>query len=101
MQNQKFQLTKFENKTFAGVTLQISGNAYLNCKFEGCTLVFTNMPTALDGCHFHNCNWRIEYDILWGAPHTLKNLKGLIDKIDSGNAAAAKTQTGDASSDVH
>lgn len=82
--NNNFVLTKHENKTFESQTLQISGHAYIKCQFINCTLIFTNVPVVLQGCHFQNCNWSLHYDILWGAPQTLQTIKKLIDKIDQG-----------------
>ncbi len=86
------KLTKHENRKFEAVTLYLSGSAYFNCQFLNCTLIFTNAPLALNGCHFQNCNWRIDYDILWGAPQTLATLKKLIEKIDAGTAKDFSTE---------
>lgn len=88
----EFVLTKHENKTFEGLTVQISGHAYFNCKFINCTLIFTNVPVILQGCHFQNCNWHLQYDILWGAPQTLQTIKKLVEKIDQGMPKDFKTE---------
>ena len=60
------QLTKHENMTFSDQALYLSGHAYLGCTFERCTLFVTNTPFYIEDCSFTSCNWRLEYDLLWG-----------------------------------
>ena len=60
----------------------LSGHGYVNCKFENCTLVVTNTPHLVSGCQFTNCNWRLEYNILWGDPATRANVRQLLDLVD-------------------
>src|SRR5262245_61322354 len=83
------QLTRFENRNFVGQTIHLAGNAYLNCSFDGCTLVFTGTPWVSQGCKFVRCNWRVEYDILWGAPESRSSLRRLLDLIDGAPDAAS------------
>jgi len=79
-------LTKHEKETFVSQTIMLSGHGYIDCAFTSCTLLVTNTPLLLRGCSFTNCNWRLEYDILWGDPKTrstLLQLLRLIEGIDS------------------
>ena len=63
-------LTKHENEVFRSQTVLLSGHGYINCQISLCTLAITNTPFLLNGCRFENCNWRLEYDVLWGDPKT-------------------------------
>jgi hypothetical protein len=76
------QLTRHEDEEFVSQTIYLSGHAYLRCRFDRCTFVVTNVPFVLAGNHIIGCNWRIEYDILWGDPTTRSNLRRLLDAID-------------------
>jgi hypothetical protein len=76
-------LSKHVEETFQSQTIHLSGHGYVNCKFENCTLVVTNTPHLLSGCRFVNCNWRLEYNILWGDPMTRSNIRRLLDLVDS------------------
>lgn len=96
-------LTKHENETYRAQTLYISGHAYLNCKFEACTLIVNNLPMSVQGCTFSNCNWHFDYDVLWGEAKTLENLRGLLDLIAQGMkpAPGAGSSSGDGGGKVH
>jgi hypothetical protein len=37
---------------------------------------------VLNGNKFENCNWRLEYDVLWGDPNTRSNIRQILDMID-------------------
>ncbi len=87
-------LTKHESEIFKSQTVMLSGHAYIECRFALCTLVLTNTPTVLNGCHFEGCNWRLEYDVLWGDPNTRRNIRQILDLIDGAG-------TGDLSTEVH
>ncbi|MCA9286160.1 MAG: hypothetical protein KDA22_13125 [Phycisphaerales bacterium] len=79
----QLQLTKFDARTFVGQTIHLAGGAFINCTFDSCTLVLSNTPFVLQGGRFARCNWRIEYDVLWGAPETRAGLRRVLDMIDS------------------
>jgi len=78
----QIQFTKFENTTFEAQTVHMAGKAFLNCVFDRCTLIVSNVPFMCQGCRITGCNWRIEYDVLWGDPHTRSSLRQLLDLID-------------------
>ncbi len=78
----KTMLTKHEDMSFEDQFIYLRGHAYINCKFRRCTLFFMGPPSLLRGCVFKSCNWRIEYDVLWGDPDTRSALRQLIDLID-------------------
>lgn len=75
-------LTRHENRTFTAQTIHLAGNAFIGCVFDGCTLVLTNAPWFTQNTQFRRCNWRVEYDILWGAPDSRSNLRRVLDMID-------------------
>ena len=85
------QVTKHENEVFKSQTVMLSGHGYINCQFSLCTLILTNTPTALRGCAFESCNWRFEYDVIWGDPNTLKQLRQILDAIAGGGTAELST----------
>ena len=87
-------LTKHENEVYKSQTVMLSGHAYINCQFSLCTLIVTNTPVMLNGCNFESCNWRLEYDVLWGDPNTRNNIRQILDLIDAAGQ-------GDISADVH
>ncbi len=77
------QLTRHEKRTFVAQTVHLGGNAFVDCTFDGCTLVLTNTPFVFSGqCKVQRCNWRVEYDILWGAPATRAQLRQILDTMD-------------------
>jgi hypothetical protein len=76
------QLTPHADEEFVSQTIYLSGHAYLRCRFERCTFVVTNVPFVLAENRIVGCNWRIEYDVLWGDPGTRSNLRRLLDAID-------------------
>lgn len=83
-QQRQFQLTRFDARTFVAQTVHLAGGAFINCTFDSCTIVLSNTPFVLQGGKFARCNWRIEYDVLWGAPESRTSLRRLLDMIDSG-----------------
>jgi hypothetical protein len=75
-------LTRHEGRTFVAQTVHLGGHAYVQCMFDGCTIVVTNAPFMVHGVQFRRCNWRIEVDVLWGSPESRSNLRRLLDLID-------------------
>lgn len=86
------QLTRHEKRTFSGQTIHLAGNAFVDCIFDGCTMVLTNTPFVFSGaCRLQRCNWRIEFDLLWGAPATRAQLRQILDSMDNASDAPAAT----------
>lgn len=57
-------LRNFENVTFTGVVVYVTGNHYVGCTFDNCTLVFHGTPVGFEKCVFHsNSSWRIEFTV--------------------------------------
>jgi len=78
------QLTRHEKRNFVGQTVHLAGSAFIDCTFDSCTLVLTGSPFVFQGqCRVQRCNWRIEYDILWGAPATRMQLRAIIDQMEA------------------
>jgi len=75
-------LTPHVDEEFISETVFLSGHAYIRCKFERCTLIVTNVPFVLSQNRIAGCNWRIEYDVMWGDPNSRSNLRRLLDAID-------------------
>ena len=81
-QPRPIQFTKFDSVKFEAQTVHMAGKAFLNCTFDRCTLIVSNVPFVCQSCKIVGCNWRIEYDVLWGDPNTRSNLRQLLDLID-------------------
>jgi len=80
----QIQLTRHEKRNFVGQTVHLAGNAFIDCTFDSCTLVLTGSPFVFHGqCRLQRCNWRIEFDILWGAPATRMQLRSIIDQMEA------------------
>jgi hypothetical protein len=44
----------------------------------------TGSPFVFHGqCRLQRCNWRIEFDILWGVPATRMQLRSIIDQMEA------------------
>ena len=85
-------LTKHEGETFTNQTVYISGQAFVRCKFIGCTLVLRQEPYHLEGCVFDRCNWHVDRILIWGNPETLSEFKALISLIEQGQAQLNETE---------
>ena len=86
MEGEGVYLTKHEDMNFESQTIMLSGNAYLNCTFSSCTLIFTNVGFVLNGCRFENCNWHMNYLLMWGDGSARAALRQLLDLMDGGGA---------------
>ena len=83
-QSAQIQLTRHEKRSFVAQTVHLAGHAFVDCSFDSCTLVLTNAPFVFSGqCKVQRCNWRIEYDLLWGAPAMRMQLRQILDSMDS------------------
>lgn len=80
----QIQLTRHEKRSFVAQTVHLAGNAFVDCSFDSCTLVLSNAPFVFSGqCKVQRCNWRIEYDLLWGAPAMRTQLRQILDSMDA------------------
>ncbi|MSQ91011.1 MAG: hypothetical protein EXS01_06445 [Phycisphaerales bacterium] len=83
-QSAQIQLTRHEKRSFVAQTVHLAGNAFVDCSFDSCTLVITNSPFVFSGqCRVQRCNWRVEYDLLWGAPAMRVQLRQILDSMDA------------------
>ena len=87
MKMPRIQLTRHENEGYESQTLMVSGHGFVGCSFSKCTLIVTNTHFMLKNCKFKNCNWRLEYDLLWGDKGSCDRLRQLLDLIDGGKAS--------------
>jgi hypothetical protein len=81
-------LTKHEGVTFQNQTIYVSGQAFVRCRFIGCTLILRETIKHLEACTFERCNWHVDWVLMWGSPESLQEVKALIQLIDQ----AQKTQ---------
>jgi hypothetical protein len=76
-------LTKHEGQTFANQTIYISGQAFINCTFSGCTLVLREALYHMEGCTFERCNWHIDRVLMWGNMDAIRELKSLVTMVEN------------------
>jgi len=88
--NQGLKLSIHRNRTFTSQTMHLAGHAFIDCAFESCTLVLTNGPVFTQNVRFQNCNFRLEYDILWSDPKSRSQLRQLLDLIDGAPDAGGR-----------
>src|SRR5688572_31459212 len=81
-------LTKHENATFQNQTVYISGQAFINCTFIGCTLVLRETIYHLQNCTFERCNWHVDWVLMWGSPQSVREIKALVDMIEKAQQQA-------------
>jgi len=86
----ELHLSVHRNRTFTSQTMHMAGHAFIDCAFEECTLVLTNGPVYTQNVRFHNCNFRLEYDILWSDPKSRSQLRQLLDLIDGAPDAGGR-----------
>lgn len=89
-------LTKHEDQTFTNQTIYISGQAFIRCKFLGCTLVLKQAVYHMEGCHFERCNWHLDWILMWGAPESIREIKALVDMIDQAQQKQADQEAAQA-----
>jgi hypothetical protein len=79
-------LTKHEGETFQNQTVYISGQAFVRCKFTGCTLILRETVYHLEGCTFERCNWHVDWVLMWGSPESIREIKALVNLIEQAQA---------------
>jgi len=54
-------MAEFKEKSFENETLNVDGNNYENCKFKGCTMIYSGgSDTHVNGCSFDDCKWQFD-----------------------------------------
>ena len=74
-------LTRYENQTFSGQTLEVAGGSFLRCKFVDCTLTVGEGACEITQCQFVRCNWRVDRVIRWVDPGAQKQLADVLDLL--------------------
>lgn len=87
-------LTKHENQNFENQTVYISGQAFIDCTFTGCTLVLRETVYHLERCRFERCNWHVDWVLLWGSPESLREIKALVNMIEQAQPPAEAVPPG-------
>ena len=54
-------LLMHRDTVFEDDTVLLRGNAFVNCTFRRCTLVFRDGVSMLESCSFESCIWHIDY----------------------------------------
>jgi hypothetical protein len=54
-------MAEFQDETFTDQRVELDGNAYTNCTFVNCQMVFAaTAPVTLQGVSFQNCTWTFD-----------------------------------------
>lgn len=53
-------LLRRENLTYRDQTVHTAGHAFVNCTFEGCTIVVREATGVLERCTFNSCVWHLD-----------------------------------------
>src|SRR6201995_629316 len=85
-------LTKHEGETFQNQTVYISGQAFIRCKFVACTPILPETLYHLQECSFERCNWHVDWVLMWGSPESLREIKALVNLIESSQAQLPQQQ---------
>lgn len=87
-------LTKHENVTFTNQTVYISGQAFIGCTFQACTLILRETIYHLQNCSFERCNWHVDWVLMWGSPESLREIKALVGLIEQAQAQSQQSEGG-------
>ena len=52
---------RHERTVFDECDVSLTGNLYIACKFDRCTLIFSEFPVDCVNCDFRDCAWRFDY----------------------------------------
>jgi hypothetical protein len=83
-------LTKHEDQTFENQTVYVSGQAFIRCKFNACTLVFRESSYHLEQCVFDRCNYHVDWLVLWGDAEALGEFKALATMLEEAQREGQK-----------
>ena len=75
-------LTKHENQTFQNQTIYLSGQAFIGCTFQQCTLVLRETV------------YHIDRVLMWGNEEAIKELRTLTTMMESALAQHNASQGG-------
>ena len=75
-------LTKHEGVTFQNQTIYLSGQAFIGCTFQQCTLILRDTVYHIDRCTFERCNWHIDKLLMWGNAEGIAELKTLTTMME-------------------
>jgi hypothetical protein len=79
-------MTVYQNAEFVDQTIHVDHNAFYNCRFLRCTLVFSGgMPGPINIAHFQDCVW-----IFDGPARTAVDLLSLMLRTPGADEMAAK-----------
>ncbi len=93
-------LTKHDNETFLNQTVYISGQAFVRCSFIACTLVLRETVYHMEGCTFERCNWHVDWVLMWGSPESVREIKALVNLIETAQQQQLPADQLDASTTI-
>jgi hypothetical protein len=76
-------LTKHDGQTFQNQAIYLSGQAFINCTFQQCTLILRDTVYHIDRCTFERCNWHIDKLLMWGNAEGIAELKTLTTMMET------------------
>ena len=82
-------LLRRENQTYRDQVIYMAGHAFINCTFDGCTIVLREATGVLDRCTFANCVWHI--DLFVASRENWVQARNMLDPILTGSLPAAAT----------
>jgi hypothetical protein len=53
-------LLRRENLTYREQVVYTAGHAFINCTFDGCTIVVREATGVLERCTFNSCVWHLD-----------------------------------------
>lgn len=53
-------LLRRENLTYRDQVIYTAGHAFINCTFDGCTVVVREATGVLERCAFNGCVWHLD-----------------------------------------
>jgi hypothetical protein len=83
-------LTKFEGAKFEGQTVYLTGQAFIRCEFQRCTLVYAGNAFHLESCSIIECNLDLRCILMWGAEANTAEVDQLVQFFKGAQAQASQ-----------
>jgi hypothetical protein len=53
----QLQLMPTQGQTFANTAISVENRQFIDCRFVGCTLVYSGGAARAENCTYENCRW--------------------------------------------